>query len=302
MLEPTNLLFELAVNKNVHYTFFVDVGYLINADNYSELNSEVNDVKTQILKMLALGHSVQLHIHPHWEKATWANGKWKMNVDGNYKLADFSAEDRTSIITRYSSYLERLIGTKVNTFRAGGWCIQPFSELMDNFKKIGIVNDSSVIEGGFLQTKNYNVDFTDAPKKSKYCFSEDVCIENENGSFTEYPITSFRYRPSFYWWLYGLGKLFPSKHKMIGDGTFLSQGGRKWYVLFNYSNHHISTDGYFAKKLNAGLEKSINLNHEEMVIIGHPKGNTNYSIVKLKKFIDKNALKHEFTSFVNTKP
>ncbi len=299
MLEPTDTLLGLAAEKNVYYTFFVDVGYLIQADKYAELEEEVKRVKEQIMRMIELNHSVQLHIHPHWEKATWKDGKWKMNVDGNYKLSDFSTEERSSIIERYSNYLEKLIGKKINTFRAGGWCIQPFSDLANDLRKIGIVNDSSVIEGGYLQTTNYNVDFTDAPKKSKYRFSNDVCLEDEKGDFTEYPIASFRYRPSFYWWLYGLGKLFPTKHKMIGDGTFLSQGGRKWFVLLNYSNHHISTDGYFAKKLNAGLEKAINLNQEEMVIIGHPKGNTTYSLMKLKRFIDSNYQKHEFKSFVN---
>lgn len=299
MIEPTNTLFELASTKNVHYTFFVDVGYLIQAEKYVELENEVASVKAQILKMIALNHTVQLHIHPHWEKAIWKDGKWNMNVEGNYKLSDFPEAERASIIFRYAEYLSNLIGKKITTFRAGGWCIQPFSELADELKKNGIRYDSSVIEGGFLQTSNYNVDFTNAPKKSKYRFSDDVCVEDENGYFTEFPITSYRYRPSFYWWLYGLGKLFPKQHKMIGDGSFLSQGGRKWFVLFNYSNHHISTDGYFAKKLNAGLAKAINLGNEEMVIIGHPKGNTHYSVEKLKKFIFKNEKTHQFTSFEN---
>jgi len=299
MLEPTRDLFALAKNKSVFYTFFVDVGYLIQAEKYGELHQELADVKNQIKEMISLGHAVQLHIHPHWEKAIWENGKWKMNVNGNYKLSDFSKDERSEIITKYKDYLEMLIGKKINTFRAGGWCIQPFSELKSDFERLGILNDSSVIEGGFLKTLNYDVDFTAAPKKSKYKFSDDVCIEDDKGIFTEYPITSYRYNPSFYWMLYGFGKLFPSQHKMIGDGTFLSQGGRKWHVLFNYSNHHISTDGYFSKKLNAGLDKSINLNNEEMVVIGHPKGNTKYSLNRLKQFIEKNHENHNFTLFKN---
>lgn len=299
MLEPTNQLFELAKSTGVQYTFFVDVGYLIQAEKYVELKDELKAVKDQIKEMIHLNHAVQLHIHPHWEKTVWKNGKWQMNVQGNYKLSDFSTEIRSEIIARYKSYLEALIDRKINTFRAGGWCIQPFSELKNDFKKLGIINDSSVITGGYLKTSNYNVDFTSAPKKSRYKFMDDVCLEDENGFFTEYPITSYRYNPSFYWLLYGLGKVFPKKHKMIGDGTFLSQGGRKWHVLFNYSNHHISTDGYFSKKLNAGLQKSINMRQEEMVIIGHPKGNTNYSIYRLKRFIDKNKKSHTFTSFKN---
>lgn len=299
MLEPTEQLFELAKNKNVHYTFFVDVGYLIQAEKYPELENELPKVKNQVQQMIELGHSVQLHIHPHWEKAIWKDGKWKMNVDGNYKLSDFSKEERSQIIEKYKIYLEDLINKKVDTFRAGGWCIQPFSDLKDDFKRLGILFDSSVIQGSFMKTSNYNIDFTMAPNKSKYRFNEDVCLEEESGLFTEYPILSYRYNPSFYWMLYGLGKLFPNQHKMIGDGTFLSQGGRKWSVLFNYSTHHISTDGYFAKKLEAGLAKSINLNNEEMVVIGHPKGNTKYSLKQLKKFIDKNYKNHNFVSFEN---
>ena len=299
MLEPTNQLFELAIDKKVNYTFFVDVGYFIQAEKHEFLKAELALVKAQVLEMIALNHSVQLHIHPHWEKAVFENGKWKMNVDGNYKLSDFSKEERSEIITKYKLYLENLIGVKVDTFRAGGWCIQPFTELAEDFKRLGLQYDSSVIEGGYLNTSNYNVDFTNAPQKSNYKFQNDVCIEDENGFFTEFPITSYRYRPSFYWMLYGLGKLFPKKHKMIGDGTFLSQGGRKWFVLFNYSNHHLSTDGYYAKKLNAGLEKSMNLNNEEMVVIGHPKGNTEYALNKLNKFIQRNSEVHDFCSFNN---
>lgn len=297
MIKPTEELFQLAEGKDVSYTFFVDVGYLIKADNYNELRQEVNQVQEQIQKMISLGHDVQLHIHPHWEKAVYENGSWKMNVNGAYKLTDFDSDERESIVKKYKSYLENLIGRKVTAFRAGGWCIQPFHELNAIFKEVGIKIDSSVFHDGYLVTDNYNVDFRMAPLKSKYNFEDNVCQEIEDGSFTEYPIASFRYRPSFYWWLYGLGKIFPAKHKMIGDGNFISQGGRKFASLTGYTTTHVSTDGYYAKKLEASLDKSKNLGHEEMVVIGHPKGNTEYSMNKLKNFIEKNYKKHSFTSF-----
>ena len=296
MLQPTRDLFDLAENKNVHYTFFIDVGYLIQAEKYPELREELNLVKSQIKEMLQRGHSVQLHVHPHWEKATWKDGKWTMNVQGHYKLIDFPAEDRVRIMTTYKNYLEALTTSKIHGFRAGGWCIQPFSELKEAFVASEISIDSSVVADFYMYTENYNLDFTSAPRKSLYRFEDDVCQEVENGRFIELPIASYRYRPSFYWMLYGLGRLFPKHYKMIGDGQFISQGGRKRQVLFNYSNHHVSTDGYFSKKLNAALEKSINLGHEELTIIGHPKGNTLYSLKKLKKFINLNHQKHAFTA------
>ena len=136
-----------------------------------------------------------------------------------------------------------------------------------------------------------------APRKSRYNFQKDVCIEVENGDFTEFPISSLRYSPLFFWKLYILGRLFPAKHKMMGDGKFLSQGGRKRSVLTTYTDYHVSNDGYYASKLSSGLQKSINLKFNEMVVIGHPKGNTSYSLSKLKNFIELNQNNHCFITF-----
>ena len=294
MLQPTNDLFKLVEGRDVFYTFFVDVGYLIQAEKYPELTTELAAVKEQIREMIRRGHSVQLHVHPHWEKSTWKNGEWTLNVEGNYKLVDFTPQERIRIVTEYKAYLTSLTQRQVRVFRAGGWCIQPFSELKEALLAAQISIDSSVLINGYLKTSNYNVDFRNAPRKSNYSFENNVCEEVEGGMFTEFPIADYRYRPSFYWMLYGLGRVFPNKHKMIGDGKFLSQGSRKSHVLFNYTNHHVSTDGYFAKKLSAALEKSINLGHEELTIIGHPKGNTVYSLKKLENFIKLNHQIHQF--------
>lgn len=297
MLEPTNDLFRLAENMDVQYTFFVDVGFLVAADKYDQLNDEVSKVEGQIRDMIKRGHDVQLHIHPHWERAEYKDGKWEMNVKGAYRLHDFGPEERKAIIRKYKKRIEELIGRKVSVLRAGGWCIQPFSDLKGALKEEGVIADTSVIRGDFMLTDEYALDFREAPEKDEYRFEDDVCVEDPNGSFTEYPITSMRYSPLFFWRLYSLGRLFPGRHKMIGDGNFLSQGGRKKKVLKTYSYNHISTDGYFSSKLEQGLNMCENKGFQKMVVIGHPKGNTLFSIEKLQKFIDKNHKKHEFTSF-----
>ncbi|MDB4074794.1 hypothetical protein N8Z27_02270 [Crocinitomicaceae bacterium] len=297
MLEPTEDLFNLAKWKEVFLTFFVDVGYLIQAEKYPELQGELQSVKEQVQQMITLGHDVQLHIHPHWEKAAYEKGKWSMNVDGVYKLSDFEQSESDKIVRSYKSYLEKLIGRSVTTFRAGGWCIQPFEHVAGVFKEVGIKIDSSVITGDFIATNEYAVDFREAPSDSKYTFANDVCVKDDGGDFTEYPITSLRYSPLFFWRLYILGRLKPAQHKMIGDGDFISQGRRKKRVLRTFTIGHVSSDGYYASKLESGLEKSTNMEHKEMVVIGHPKGNTKFSIKSLAKFINKNHMKHQFTTF-----
>lgn len=296
MLEPTQELMRLCEGNDVKMTFFVDVGYLIQAEKYSELSDELTEVKAQIGEMISKGHDVQLHIHPHWEKSTW-DGKWTFGTAEHYKLSDFSKEDAADIVRKYKSYLENLIGRKVNVFRAGGWCIQPFEHLEEAFKETGIQIDSTVIPGDFLETASYAVDFRESPMKSKYRFQSDVLLEEENGDFLEYPIGNLRYSPLFYWRLYALGRLFPKQHKMVGDGQFLSQGGRKKRKLTQFTIGHVSSDGYYASKLDSALNKYENLQFEDLIVIGHPKGNTEYSIRKLKEFIEKHRNKHQFISF-----
>jgi len=71
----------------------------------------------------------------------------------------------------------------------------------------------------------------------------------------------------------------------------------KKMVLLHYSVVHVSSDGYFAGKLEAALEKYENLHFEDLVVIGHPKGNTKYSMEKLTQFVATNQKKYNFNSF-----
>jgi hypothetical protein len=299
MLEPTNELLQIADGKNVRYTFFADVGYLIASENVAELTEERTKVIKQLLDVLARGHDIQLHIHPHWEKAHYENGRWIMQAESHYRLNNFELETAKEIVRRYKAKLEGYIGREVQVFRAGGWCIQPFEQLAETFKEIGLIYDSSVIAGFRMVTDQYAVDFSTIDSDAEYCFSKDVTAVDPDGFMTEFPITSIRYSPLFFWALYLKGKLNKEEHGMIGDGTFISHGSKKWQQLLSYTTGHLSTDGYYATKLDAGLESAIHLGLDKMIIIGHPKGNTKYSVRLLKEFIYRHAKTHAFISFDN---
>lgn len=297
MLEPTNDLLNIAEGKNVHYTFFVDVGYLIASEKVNELSDERDKVIHQLKELLSLGHDIQLHIHPHWEKAEYSNGRWQMNAETHYRLNNFELEEAKSIVRKYKTKLEEYIGKSVHVYRAGGWCVQPFEPLAETFREIGLVADSSVIPGFHMVTDQYAVDFRTIESDEPYSFSSDVAMKDPNGFMKEFPITSYRYSPLFFWELYLKGKLNKTDHKMIGDGSFISHGSKKWQQLLSYTTGHLSTDGYYAKKLFAGLESAVNMGLSEMIVIGHPKGNTLYSLKKLGEFIDLNHREHQFISF-----
>lgn len=305
MIEPTNDLLAIAKKYSIPMTFFVDVGYLIRLETESakhlSLKSDITKVKNQITEIIEAGCDVQLHIHPHWERSYFNGERWIIDTDKSYKLSDFEEDEMIHIVSFYKEYLENLIKRNVETFRAGGWCIQPFDRLNGIFKEIGLKYDSSVFAGGYFESKDYYFDFRTAPKKSKYNFEDDVCIENTEGFFTEYPISSLKYSPLFYWKLYILGRISPENHKMIGDGLFLSQPGRKKSVLTQFTWNHVSSDGYYASKLNKSLRFEMDKKSQNMVVIGHPKGNTLFSVKALDSFVKKNYLTHNFTSFCQLK-
>ena len=301
MIEPTDALRSIAAKHGVRMVFFVDVGYLVKGKEFSSHNEDLRDdlilVEEQIRQLVQEGHDVQLHIHPHWEKSVFKDGKWEMRTDGAYKLDDFSDEEVRSIVIRYKEHLDQLIGYNTTCFRAGGWCIQPFSRWKDLFKELGLKYDSSVFPGGKFSSPHYDFDFTQAPKKSVYRFESDVCIEDPNGYFSEYTISSWRYSPLFYWRLYIWGRLVPFRHKMLGDGIFLSQPGRKHSVLTNFTWNHVSADGFYASKLLRIFREYNKQGRKEMVIIAHPKSLTRYSIDRLDQFIVKVKSKVEFSTF-----
>ena len=298
LIEPTNELIKIAQGASISYTFFVDVGYLIKLEEFShhfpELKKDRVKVLEQLRQLQLAGHSLQLHIHPHWEISFYQDNKWVINANGAYKLADFDQDEIAKIVRKYKAYLDELIGEKTHIFRAGGWCIQPFSLLHGIFKELEIKIDSSVFPGGKFESEHYAFDFTKAPHKCPYNFEVDECVEEKDGFFTEYPIASWNYSPLFYWKLYTLGRLYPADHKMIGDGNFLAQPGRKKSVLTSYTWNHVSADGYYASKLQRILNHKKGNKEENMVVIGHPKSLTKYSIKKLSEFVKNNQSENNF--------
>jgi hypothetical protein len=305
MIQPTEDLLSLSIKYDVPMTFFVDIGYILQLEKYKTkfpvLEEEYQLICEQLKKILAHKCDIQLHIHPHWEKSFFDGQKWVINTQSCYKLSDFEPEERERIIRTYKAKLDSFKTIPSFAFRAGGWCIQPFHLLQDIFKELEISLDSSVFSGGHFEAGEYSFDFRTAPKKSYYRFEDDVCKEEKTGFFEEYAIASHRYSPLFYWRLYIFGRIFPSKYKMVGDGTFLDQPGRKKEVLTNFTHNHVSTDGFYATVLQKCTENYLRKGEEHMVIIGHPKGNTLDSIQKLEKYIQKFHKRVEFTSFIKAK-
>lgn len=295
MLEPSNRLLSLAGKYKIPFTFFPDAGCLIKFEEQAACNQDLQAIKNQIRLWDAQGHETGLHIHPHWEKSRWNGRQWEHDLSF-YKLSDFSAEEASGIVERYASYMNSLLSQPIQSYRAGGWCAQPFAPVADAMKKTGIHLDSSVFKGGKNAKKPYYYDFTDAPEVSHWKFTEDPAVLDVEGDFTELPIASMNYSPLFFWKLFVFGRLFPSHHKPIGNGTPAKGGGSKKELLTRAHRLCVSADGYFSTQLNRALRKAKQANEPFLVVIGHPKALTEYGLKTLEAFIAEHCGDHEFVT------
>ncbi|MFN4910382.1 MAG: hypothetical protein ACK454_05015 [Flavobacteriales bacterium] len=295
MLEPTERLLALADRYKIPFTFFPDTGCLIKFEEQPECHEDLQRVKTQIQTWDGKGHETGLHIHPHWEKSVWKDGHWKHDLV-HYKLSDFSGEEASGIVERYAAYMNALLAHPMQSYRAGGWCAQPFAPVSEAMQKAGIRIDSSVFKGGKNTTKPYRYDYTHVPNVPHWTFTDDPAVLDSEGFFTEIPIASMHYSPLFFWKLFVLGRFNPKQHKPIGNGVPAKGGGSKKDLLTRSHRLCVSADGYFSTQLNRALNKAQRTNAPFMVVIGHPKALTPFGLFTLEAFIAKHHRNHEFVT------
>ncbi len=300
LLEPTNALMRIAERHGVRFVFFVDCGYLValreQAGSHSSLARDLATVEDQLKLLAGAGHDLQLHIHPHWEDTRFDGLSWRMDIS-RYKLADFPDQDIRRIVSKYRETLESVASNPVLAYRAGGWCMQPFTRIGPALRENGIRIDSSVFRGGYSKAGAYDYDFRGAPAASVYRFGDDPVREDPKGFFTEYPITQVYNSPLFFWRLFLMGRLDPRRHKPIGDGQAMPAPGMRTRLLTRFTRNGLSMDGYNVRMLPAAVRRASRRGHENMVVIGHPKALSPYSIESFDRFVERMNGRHRFTTF-----
>lgn len=301
MIRPTESLIKIAEKHNVRFSYFADCGYIVKLQEYMgndvSLRDDFKDINVQLKYLADQGNDVQLHIHPHWEDCIFKDHRWVLNTT-RYRLHQFDTAEIKHIFTKYSEALYHITGQKLHTFRAGGWCLQPFDKLRDCFINTGLKADSSVFREGFEESQHYYYNYRNCPKKDWWKFDNDPVMENSNGRFIEVPIASMLVSPLFYWWLYFLGRMNPSYHKPLGDGKPILSKGYKKRILTRYTRQVVSTDGYNARLLQYHTDKQSRENNAgTLVILGHPKALSPYSLKTLDTYITKNKDTHQFITY-----
>jgi len=292
-------------------TIFVDTVFINRLQELSlehlELRSEYNLIVSQLKELSKNGHDLQLHIHPNWLYATYHNGEWSSIMD-DYKLSDMNDSDVKRMFREGVELLENITGrlNSIIAYRAGAYCIQTYPLFSAIFKQFGIRVDSSVFRyQKYITEKWQHYDYTKIPKEYCYLFSNDVCVKTETGPFMEVSI------PTYYMSKIEMirQKLFLRRYKKEslkrwGDGTGSSNINNSRFALLiksflvRFSPSRVtasidSSNGFFLKRL---FKKDYKTGKEYMLIMGHPKNFTPYSLQCLEELLHDNKEYVEFAT------
>lgn len=298
LIRPMNVLTEMLDKYNIKCNVFVDAAYLLRLYQLKE-NQEILEqfqlVTWHIQSLSSQGHAIQFHFHPQWLYSRYEDG-WIMDFD-HYKISDMPLEDIKTYIPQAIELLQSYSSNKLKAFRAGGFSFPDEPCFYDILRKYEIDIDTSVLSGAKAKSKYQSYNYTKIPAYSPYRFNDDICVDDKDGYFTEYPISSvamsgFRYSviKSF------LSKRFrtqPDSSK-YGDGCGIGiPGGRydhlihKLKRIFTSSVIYAAIDGFLSLYLENIYSYTVRNNTDVFVIIGHPKIISDNSIRNFERFINR---------------
>lgn len=189
---PAQRIMQLGEEFGASITFFVEALEFIAMEKYG-LNG-AKQVSQQLRKAALNAHDIQLHLHPQWEKPTLGkDGSWHLNME-RWRIGDLSFAESMRLVKIGKEWLENLITPvlpeyKCIAFRAGGWCIQPSTAIVQALKNLDFQIDSTVAPGVRNIAGGEWSDFRHVPKKPYWRTENDVCAETSSGIW-ELPITT----------------------------------------------------------------------------------------------------------------
>ncbi|MFY7965487.1 MAG: hypothetical protein ACOVO1_11355 [Chitinophagaceae bacterium] len=194
LINPTKKLLQLFKKNKLQAIFFVDTTYIMMLDEVrgenALVNEDFNKINNQLVEIVKEGHLIYPHIHPHWLDAVYSADKntWNLSNDSKYRFSSIDAITQQMLFNYSINILNNILKTAnvnqvIDSYRAGGWSIQPFNTFKPYFLQYGIQYEFSVIPGKYCISPAHQYDFYNAPNKEIYSFENDINIEDVNGSF-----------------------------------------------------------------------------------------------------------------------
>lgn len=283
IIEPTKYLIKVLEQIDGKATFFIDTLYLLALKSSKHLkdNDAFKCIEEQLLGLVARGHRIELHLHPHWVDAYESDNEWIFPTYDHYKLSSLSDQTIISLfdesIELLTSIAQKVIPDyKVTAFRAGGWCVEPFNKIQYAFKKHDLKIDSSIAPGMLMCGDIHQLDYSDLPASSHYKFSNNVRVTDPIGEYLEIPINGYYLSPLEKIYLFLANKMDRENASIWGNGKGIQIVARrnkllilKDLLLRGKQFNQYSFDGYVIPKL---IENKMLASKLPFIsIVAHPK-------------------------------
>jgi hypothetical protein len=272
ILKPTDLLLDTLKECTAPATFYIDTIYIEKLLEHNLLD-EYKLVKLQIQRMIKEGHRVELHLHPHWYDAIYIpeTKRWKFPTYEHYRLHSYNETEIEHIFDKSVELLYNIVhevdsNYKFYSYRAGGWCIQPFDKIKPSLEKHGIFVDSSSAYGMKSESIAHYFDFTNMPNKDIYKFYDNILEENQSGSFTE--IASSVVSISVMFKILNKLLLKLIKYQIYGDGKGVDFNSTTVLSKFRRSKRILSIESISRFLINKLI---LQVKFNNVVLTSHPK-------------------------------
>lgn len=163
-------LTRVAEKYEAKLTVFAEVGqqfaHIRESGNHPQLARIAKAWENSITNLVSCGHDVQLHYHPTWHQANYANEKWYLNL-ATWALLDLPEAEIVQVLAEGKSYLEALCRPardeyRCLVYRAGAFCIQPEEKTIPLLARVGLRADSSILPGYW---DYLHIDFRSLPER-----------------------------------------------------------------------------------------------------------------------------------------
>lgn len=211
LFTPGEKLGKALKELGVSATFFADVCCPAAYRRFGK-TTVADEFGRKLVELSTMGHDIQLHIHPHWEKATQVGQKVEFPREA-YRIHHWAElkpdySEVQNLIRNGREYLEEMISPvvpdyKCVAFRAGGYCLQPEKQFADVLFREGIRIDSSVCRGLSFDGDGMYYNYRNNPQKNNVYIGANYGLEDNMltpvpGCLLEVPVagySTFPYRP-----------------------------------------------------------------------------------------------------------
>ena len=197
---PTNKILEILKQYNLkNAIFFVDTNYIKRLEENltnDDLRSDYDMIVDQLSTIIESGHFIFPHIHPNWSYANYNQEikQWNFNELSNYSFSLVSNNIKVELLEHSFAFIKKMqnkcnVNYEIDSFRTGGFCMQPFSDFKELFEKFGIKNDFSILESFSMEVEKLYYNFENVSNRPIYYFDSEIEKSVTNGKFKKYSIT-----------------------------------------------------------------------------------------------------------------